>query len=208
MKFFSIFAIVLDRKFSLIASTRQFMQKLHFSLLISVVLLLPACKTMKSTVSTSYQPDAKHAILYGRLKMERQVPGKRSALWLISYDKHTVYFTFDKHNPVTAIAVPVGRYRVEGCVVGNWLGLKEGGDGLLTQDHVTRFYPFQTPTNSAIYIGDFDATMFYGQDWAGPGIGWWIRSVTTNYAATTEKFHQKFPKLANLKTYSMFEIQR
>ena len=65
------------------------------------------------------------------------------------------------------------------------------------------YFPFEAPTNSAVYLGDFVGyakVNLVAEEWA-------IKSVTNNFVQTTTDFRKEYPNLAGLPVSSIFEAQ-
>jgi hypothetical protein len=148
-------------------------------------------------VKESFDLNTNSAVVYGRFATGPDFAfGNELALRLCDEQAKRVYLIRcrDKE-PVYAIAVQPGRYRVAGFLA-------------TFQDHRPRGQrdfrdscTFEVRSNSLTYLGDFAGYAKIGpmtQEWG-------ISGITNNFKATTEELRQRSPNLASAPVFSVFD---
>lgn len=147
-------------------------------------------------VKPSFELSASNAVVYGRFGTGPDFAfGNELALRLCAENSKRVYLIRcrDKE-PVYAIAVEPGAYRVEGFI-GTFMDHRPA-----VRRNVPRSLVFTVQSNSATYLGDyfgFAKTDMINQVWG-------ISGITNNYAVTTAELTIRYPNLKSSRTASMF----
>jgi hypothetical protein len=170
------------------------------------VFLSTSCAPLIPPVSSAFTPNEKTSVLYARLNLEHHTSlGNHLALWLRNLDStNSFYIYFDQNQPVYAITVNPGHYRIMGCagidvthrvLTREVFHMENPGKGFVI--------PFQVPAHTAVYIGDFTGyakVNLVAEEWS-------LKFATNDFAQTTINFRQEYPNLASLPTASIFESQ-
>lgn len=185
----------------------DFMKAVRAFLICGVAVLLISCSRhlvplfsvarFSPPVKGSLNLTTNIAVVYGRFATGPDFAfGNELALRLCDEHSKRVYLIRcrDKE-PVYAIAVEPGRYRVAGFLA-------------TFQDHRPRGqrdFPsagtFEVRSNSLTYLGDFAGYAKIGlmtQKWG-------ISGISNNFDATTEEFRQAYPDLATNQVFSVFD---
>jgi hypothetical protein len=199
----STFQLKLERARPIKAVCLVFRSKFIFlALLSSVALLATSCAFSSRKMSSTVRPDPDRAILFGRFTINHKynVFHNRLALWLQNTEtEHNEYLYFDEAEPVYAVQVKAGHYRIMGFaalarthrVEGRVLFGSNGRPSTTT-------FPFEAAARSNIYLGDyvghatFDGVLFE----------WKVDSTTNNLASTAAEFRAKYPNLGSLPVTS------
>ncbi len=167
-------------------------------------MLLASCAHVIPPVTSTFKPDDNTTIIYARLDLEKHVSfGNRLVLWLQNMDSNTpVYMYFDQQQPIYAIPVELGHYRLIGLAGVDMTHRILDKSPFYEKDLKEEFtLPFEARTNSAVYIGDF-----VGYAKVNPiAEEWAIKSFTNNFVETTMVFHKDYPNLTNLSVISIFD---
>ena len=180
------------------------MKAFRIIFLSSLVILLVSCAHLIPPVPSTFKPDNNTAVVYARLDLEKHAAfGTRLALWLQNMNSNKfVYMYFDHQQPVYAITVDPGRYRLIGLAGIDMTHRVLDQTPFYDKDLKEQFIlPFEARTNSAVYLGDFVGyakVNLVAEEWA-------IKSFTNNFAETTIAFHQDYPNLTNLPVVSIFD---
>jgi len=147
-------------------------------------------------VKESFNLNTNSAVVYGRFGTGPDIAfGNELALRLCDEHSKRMYLIRcrDK-DPVYAIAVEPGRYKVAGFLA-------------TFQDHRPRGQrdfrdsrTFEVRSNSLTYLGDFAGYAkvgFMKQEWG-------FTEITNNFDATTEELKQKYPNLASSQAFSIY----
>jgi len=168
--------------------------------LLAATLLLVSCAARTSSLSPSAKPDPQSAILYGRFAL---VPGAdaqmRVALWLQNVDRHhTYYIYFDDKQPVQAIPVRPGHYKIVGYAALDWTHQILSREAFGTAKNPSPIAsPFEASAGSEIYLGDFTA------ETTSDGViyNWGISHYANNIIGTTAELGEEYPNLRGHTVY-------
>jgi hypothetical protein len=169
-----------------------------------VALLLLSCAHRAPAFSPNAAPDPRSAVFYGRFSINNGMNmfENKLALWLKNTDtKYNVYIYFDEAQPVYAVQVPAGPYRVAGFAALTRLHKLDGRQTFWIRGEpaaITR--PFEAAAGSEIYLGDFTGHATFD----GVICEWKVDSVTNNFVGTSREFREKYP---NLRTASVTDVK-
>jgi hypothetical protein len=148
-------------------------------------------------INQSFSLNTNTAVVYGRFATGSDFAfGNELALRLCDEHSKRVYLIRcrDKE-PVYAVAVEPGRYRVAGFLA-------------TFQDHRPRgkrdfrdSRTFEVRSNSLTYLGDFAGYAkvgFMTEEWG-------LSGITNNFEATTEELKQQYPNLAQSQSFSIYQ---
>ena len=150
-----------------------------------------------SPINDSSSIDTNCAVVYGRFATGPDFAfGNELALRLRNESSKRVYLIRcrDK-DPVYAIAVEPGRYRVAGFLA-TYMDHRPVGQRKFAGTNT-----FDVKSGSATYLGDFTGYARVGvmaQEWG-------ISGMTNNFAASTDEYKVRYSKLSSLPVASAFE---
>jgi len=171
-----------------------------------LLLFCSSCTFYDKPLSPGAQADGRNAILYGRFGLIKDhYSNFNLGLWIKNVDSGSSYYVrFATNDPVCAVTVNPGNYRIAGFVGANpehetqcrelfSPGALKGRPAL----------PFTARAGAQIYIGDFagqvnDDSLI---------VEWRIRGLTNNFDATSVEFRQKYPGLMTGPVVSLFDPQ-
>lgn len=170
-------------------------------------LLVSSCAHRSPMFSPTAKLDPNSAILYGRFSInhDRNIFKNKLALWLQNTDtKHNVYVYFDEEQPVYAVQVKAGHYRIAGYAALNRthqiksrVPFQSGGKpAALTRQ-------FKAAAHSEVYLGDFTGHTTFD----GTVFEWNVDSVTNKFTTTTLEFRKNYPNLGSLPVTPINELQ-
>lgn len=178
---------------STIGRLRKVLQSFTTLALLGLVPFFTGCVHFAKPVESSATSSAKTAIVYGRFdgKYPHDFDRDRGGLRLLDLEtKRKYYISFRSTNCVYGIAIPPGRYCIDGCT-GTIFHFQKGPELSFLDMPDIHCRP-----NSVTYIGDFKCDL---RHLASGGDEWGVYGFTNNYAQTTKEFqadHQDFPPTA------------
>lgn len=176
--------------------------------LCGLALLLLSCAHRTPAFSPRAKPNSKSVVLYGRFSVnhDKNMFENELALWLQNTDtRRNLYLYFDPAQPVYAVQVKAGHYRIAGFAAATRLHKMEARLPFQTHGEpaaITR--TFEAAAGSQIYLGDytghatFDGVVFH----------WKLDSVTNNFVATSLEFREKYPNLLMLPVTAVMDLQK
>jgi len=180
------------------------MKRLQIIALHLMLLLCSSCMFYEKPLSPDTQAGSRNAILYGRFsQVKDHYSDFNLGLWIKNVDSgSSVYVRFATNDPVSAIAVKPGKYRIAGFVGANpehetqcrHLFLPTEVRGPISR-------PFLAKAGAQVYIGDFGGQI--SDD--SVIVGWKIKSVTNNFDDTSVEFRKKYSNLLTVPVDSLFD---
>lgn len=171
-------------------------------------LLLTSCVHRSPEFSPAAKANPNAAIFYGRFLVNenKNMYENKLALWLQNMDtKRNVYLYFDPGNPLYAVQVAAGRYRVVGYAAANRAHQSEGHRPFSDDQHMVRLSrPFAVAAGSVTYLGDYSGHATYD----GLFMEWNLDSWTNNFIRTSLEFRERYPNLRTTPVASMLELQQ
>lgn len=178
----------------------------------SIILIQSNCATpgMSSKVSSGSKPNPGTGYVFGSF-YQQKVYGVSVGLVLLNVDTgKKIHIEFSRDiliifsvNPVFAVAVPPGRYRVSE-IFGTDTGLFYNYRKVIPPEDLKHFSDvFVVKRGSAVYIGDYNGyskrSGFYKE--------WGLLSMKDNYTGTVEKFKKKYEDWSDFQMTHAFGVQ-
>ena len=155
------------------------------------------------TPDAAFTPGPDTVVLYGHfgLIQFQEIPGFCLDI-LHEETEQEQFMPFKPLDPVYCLVSRSGTQDIIGVATIGSLGrpvryLFKGSDG-------PRALSFNARPGTALYVGDFTGIRENHGMYTQLG----IRSITNNFAETTEAFHKKYPNLAGLPVQSVFDDSR
>ena len=167
------------------------MKKLPLIFLLALTVCLSSCVQFSKSLEAGASPQEGGAVIYGRFALGEKFAGNDVSLRLVEEATGKVrLLRLQQDEPVYAVAVPAGSYRIEGFdgsyVLGQYAGRRKFRDAAW----------FEVKENVASYVGDFfghTRMEFLTQEW-------FVDEAAENYEATTKDFRERYPNLGSLPT--------
>ena len=184
------------------------MKIIHLLTLSFLMLGCSSCVFYASPVKPASEINKKNALLYGRFfyghhfTEELNPAWRTTGLWIKNEaTDRSLYIQLKDTNPVYAVQVVPGRYRIAGFVRSdNEHGVKDCIAFSATNVPSAMAGSFEARAGDQIYIGDFiwETRLDY------PILHWKLKSIDNNFNATTIEFRQAYPKLPATPLESIF----
>ena len=182
--------------------------RLHWVVMVlAISALTTSCIHYAPRVKPSYVPQQSAVIFYGRFLIA-EIDSKHHSLLkynvgLRLYNEDTqksLFVPFSETDSVLCVTASSGRYALVGWAATSRL------DGIGLPYRFKSITEFDAHPNTAIYLGDYsgyaEARWFLNTTTFKTG----INEITNNYVNTTKEFHEKYPYLAAMPDYSLFEL--